>query len=240
MAADPFLTGTVVAKILGPYAAKMATEVARDYNHKAQQYKQDDVRRWQNYLEAASIAIKGLEVEYDQILAEARDCLNQPERTDEVISRIENYLTVDNLRTELGKAITGLNNSREVLQRRAESLQWWPWGKSKDRQEAVRKFNGLLKDLEEYYRQLEEQGLKHRPAGSGVAVLPLREIQSSLRDIRQEYLQVSASHADLPQSKQNDFIKVVEEGQADRTKDNLLTYTRRIQAVIDDMAQLFR
>src|SRR5437763_15283588 len=94
---------------IGITALEKAFDLVKDYRDKAQQEKLEDIKRCQDYLHAVQEAIKGLENEYDEILIQAEVCdLNQPQQVAALQQRISDYLFVDKLRTELVRAIAGL------------------------------------------------------------------------------------------------------------------------------------
>jgi hypothetical protein len=214
---------------LGVRALETAVQAAQNYIKKAEEYSLQDVQRVQNYLQAAHVAITGLEREYDQILVQAKYCqLDQQDQVRELNTRIDNYLTVDKLRPELLKAVTGLSSCRVELQKHADRFLQWPWRRV-DRREAVTLFVGLLHELEQYVLKLEEQGLQYRPAGTGVAVASLMEIKRVLNAGKLSYGQ-----------KPESLVQVVSTIQEDRSKDHLLDFTVKIQQTIDELITAFR
>jgi hypothetical protein len=207
---------------LGSQALTNATDLAVRYVEKARQYAVEDVQRCQNYLMAAGAAIKGLEKEYDQILVQAKHCqVDQPEQVRDLQVRIDNYLTVDELRPELFKAITGLEEYQVVMQRRAERFLQWPWAKA-NRREAITEFVTLLQSLRDYFAALDEITSPGGPTGVGA---------SSLLRIA-GYLQAQPS--------QEGLVQLVSEMQADRTKAGLMEYTSRIERTINVLLKAFR
>ena len=158
-----------------------AVHAAKSAMDRAQDLAEEDVAFCRAYLDGAAIAIAGLEREYDSILSQAKSTnrADDVERRD-LYRRIEDYLTVDALRLQLLRAIEGLKKAREALARNANSF--WRWeGTQRKRQAATARFGALLGDLETYLVELEQQGLRHRDAGTGVAVEPLRRIQAHLQ-----------------------------------------------------------
>jgi hypothetical protein len=64
-----------VALEFGKSVLPAISRLASEYIEKAREYKEDDIRACEYYLEAARMAIDGLEAEYDQILVQAKHCL---------------------------------------------------------------------------------------------------------------------------------------------------------------------
>jgi hypothetical protein len=215
---------------LGKHVIKVATEVANEYIKKAQQYKEQDIRSFENYLEAARVAITGLEEEYDQILVQAKNCeLDKPEQIKALNERIDAYLKVDSLRPKLQDSIVGLTKCREALQKNAEGFFLWFWPQVREkRQEALAEFDKLLVDLEKYLRALDEEGLKYRKAGTGVGVATLGEIQFYLGS----RLQVDGNPYGL--------ALLVSQFERDPSKDHLMDYIKRIRETIHDIRNAFR
>jgi len=94
---------------IGKSLLQVFASLAGKYIEKAREYREHDVRACENYLEAARVAITGLEEEYDQILVQAKNCdLGQHDQVRTLQTRIDTYLTVDTLRPKLKDAVTGL------------------------------------------------------------------------------------------------------------------------------------
>src|SRR5215217_8156082 len=154
-------------------ALEVAVQEADEYLRKVQQHlTRGAMEDCQCYLGAVNAAIRGLEEEYDEILVEAKSCLDRPEKIGTVKERIDRYLRVHRLRRRLTDAIDGVRPIRDALQRRADQFLPWPW-RRQNRRKAVNQFAKLLQDLDNYVRELEEKELKYREMGTGVAVKPL-------------------------------------------------------------------
>src|SRR5215813_11878759 len=215
---------------IGKSVLQFFATLAGKHIEKAREYKEQDIRACENYLEAARIAITGLEEEYDQILVQAKNCdLEQPDQIRELKTRIDAYLTVDILRPKLKDAVVGLALCRERLRANAEGFLLWFWPPLKEkRQEAIAKFDKLLQDLEEYLSKLDDEGLKYLKAGTGVGVMTLLEIQNYL-DFR-------------PQGNidPHGLARRVSEFQRDPSKGHLMDYIGRIRETIHALRNAFR
>ena len=215
---------------IGKSVLEVFAALAGKYIEKAREYKEQDIRACENYLEAARIAITGLEEEYDQILVQAKNCdLGQADQIRALKTRVDAYLTVDILRPKLQDAIVGLGQCRDALRKNAEGFLLWLWPPLKEkRQEAIAKFDELLQELEEYLKKLDEEGLKYLRAGTGVGVATLQKIQDYL-DTR-------------PQGNIDPYglARRVSEFQRDPSKDHLMDHIKRIRETIHALRYAFR
>jgi len=209
-------------------ALEKALELVRSYIEKAQKEKLEDIERCRNYLRAVQEAIKGLEREYDEILTQAEYCdLNQSEQVLNLQKRITNYLTVDNLKTELDRVSAGLEESEVAFRKIADSkLQFW-W--KKDRETALVMFNYLLERLTDYLKELEDSGLQWRKSWTGVGIKWLKPIKELIDNLD-------------PQQKDNKskLTSLVTQARKDRSKDNLIYYTRNIERISNILLLAFR
>jgi hypothetical protein len=215
---------------IGKSVLQVFATLAGKYIEKAREFREQDIRACENYLEAARISINGLEEEYDQILVQAKNCdLSRAEQIRALKIRIDAYLTVDILRPKLQDAVVGLALCREALRKNAEGFLLWLWPPLKEkRREAIAKFNALLKDLEQYLKELDEEGLKYLKAGTGVGVMTLREIQ--------DYLDSRPAGNIDPYG----LARRVSQFQRDPSKDHLMNYTKRIRETIHALRSAFK
>jgi len=214
---------------LGAFSLDLAVQAAKNHIETAKQYTVQDIEFCRNYLEAARIAINGLEMEYDQILVQAKYTnLEQSEQIANLIQRLESYLRIDKLRPELLRATTGLDDCQKELENESQKFLQWPWKKN-NREKAVKDFTFILKDLKQYLEDLDGAAFEHRVAGSGVGVVSLNRLLDRLKYISLE-----------PLSGRSNFIQLVNEIEQDRTKDNLLSYTVRIEQSIQKLLRAFR
>ena len=215
---------------IGKTVLQLFANLAGKHIDKAKEYKEQDIRSCENYLEAARLAVTGLEEEYDQILVQARNCdLGQPDQIRSLSIRIDAYLTVDVLRPKLQDAVVGLARCRDALEKDAEGFLLWLWPPLKEkRQEAIAKFDQLLCDLEDYLKRLDDEGLRYLKAGTGVGVATLREIQTYL---------VSRPGGNVDPY---GLARRVAEFQRDPSKDDPMNYIKRIRETIHDLRNAFR
>lgn len=214
--------------MLGEFALDKAVEMARDYARKAEGYITEDLEFCISYLAVTRVAIQGLEEEYDQILAVAKSCdLQDATAAMDLQRRINTYLHVDRLRPELGRALAGLRATHSAMKEHADHFLQWPWAKP-DRRAAVAEFATLLRDLEGYLRELDAMGLQYRAAGTGVGIKWLQEMGPFL------------SGNPLHPNPYAAWAELVDAALADRSKDNLLRYTTRIEMTIQMLRRAFR
>lgn len=86
-----------------------------------------------------------------------------------------------------------------------------------------------MRDIKQYLEDLDGAAFQHRGAGSGVGVLPLNRLLKQLR-----YMNLN------PLSGRGSFIELVNKFEQDRTKDNLLGYTAKIEQSIQKLLRAFR
>lgn len=215
---------------LGKSVLPIFASIAGDYIKKAQEYKQQDVRACENYLEAALQAITGLEQEYDQILVQATNCdLGQPDQIQLLRTRIDTYLKVDIIRPKLKDAVIGLTQCRELLRKNAEGFLLWFWPELQERrQEAVTKFDTLLGELESYLNRLDNAGLRNLKAGTGVGAMTLKQINN--------YLDSRASNNVDPYG----LARLVAHFQRDPSKDHLMDHIKHIRETIHALKNAFQ
>ena len=121
------------------FAASQATELLQQAKHR----RADDFGRCEKYLEAAKVAIKGLEEEYTGILIDASHTNGDPARIEALKLRLDTYLASERFCPLLHEAIAGLQFYRGKFATHASSFRQWPW-KRKDRTAAVKKFGKYL------------------------------------------------------------------------------------------------
>lgn len=168
----------VTAKV-GQTALGFAVDQAGEHLREARNRRADDAGRCEKYLEAALAAIEGLEREYDEILIAATHVGSDADQVASLRRRIDEYLKVDRLRPRLHEAIEGLEFYVAEFTKRSDSYLQWPW-KRGDRRRAVKEFGELLERLRGYLRDLDQQGLEYRAAGTGVGIEALIAIQAAL------------------------------------------------------------
>ena len=215
---------------IGKSVIQAFASLAASYIKKAKEYKEHDVRACENYLEAARVTITGLEEEYDQILVQAKNCdLGQDDQIQALMTRIDTYLTVDMLRPNLKDAVTGLEKCRDALQKNAEGFLLWFWPSLQERRkEAIAAFDALLRDLEGYLSSLDNEGLRHLKAGTGVGAETLGKIK--------EYLDSRPAGNIDPYG----LARRVTDFQRDPSKDHLMDYIKRIRETIHVVRNSFR
>lgn len=210
------------------YAIDQALQAIKAAINRAQQHQAQDIEYCKGYLDAASLAIEGLEREYDEILNQAANCdLSQPDQTQSLSTRIDNYLYVDKLRPELLKAVAGLLECRAALMQHSENILRWPWT-NPNREQALFEFDELVERLGDYLLKLDREGFKYRKARTGIGVSSLEKIKDFI------------ASKDLRQNANNGLRTVIDEIRQDRTKDNLLTYTLDIKTTFHHLEQAFR
>jgi hypothetical protein len=136
------------------WALDKAAGLATAYFNKAQESDKADVTAAKNYLEGIYACILGLEIEYDQILIDAKHVnLDQPKQTKALKKRINAYLNGRTLLPLLERGLTGLESSYKALGIDANRFLLLP-SQRKSRQISVVELEKLLQDLRQYYNGL--------------------------------------------------------------------------------------
>ena len=137
------------------------------------------VERCERFLEVCSQAIWGLETEYEEILVQAGSYQGTTDEAAKLSKRINEYLTLEKLRTKFHDAIEGLSSYQKTFEQKATSYLEWPW-KREDKMEAAIQFAETLTELNVYLKKLDEEKLPHRPMGTGVGHRACRSILNRL------------------------------------------------------------
>ncbi len=210
---------------LGKTALEFAFKVAFGYNKLAKENKDNLLLATRNYLEAALAAIQGLENEYQEIITKTKYCnLADQGQVQSLKKRIRGYLKVHKLLPELETASIGLEDCKKRL-RKESSKTFLRYRVQEERETAISNLEKLMDQLNEYLKELEGAGLRHREAGTGVGIKWLLRIQdhiSSRIDVNQQSLGA-----------------IVEEAEQDSTNDHLIYYTRRIRTTIHEIQNAF-
>mgnify|MGYP006909078608 CR=1 FL=1 len=198
------------------------------------------VKRCQIYLEAASVAIQGLENEHDAILNQAEICrLDQRQQTQGLEKRILDYLSLDRFRGVLWDVHEGLKGCRTALQNNNERLLILP-GVRGARQDVITNFISTLESLEQYISDLQNAGLEYRLTYTGVAIKWLIGIKDDYLSIANSLHDEAASPSRRELAKlQNELIEYVNLARQDRSKDKLEHYTIRIRRTVEKLLQVY-
>jgi hypothetical protein len=208
----------------GETALSVAADRAADLLRQARERRAEDAARCEKFLEAALVAIEGLEREYDEILVEAGYVRDDAGRAAALERRIDVYLTVDRLRPRLQEAIDGLEFYRTEFQTRSASYLQWPWRRG-DRKRSMEEFARLLSELQEYLKNLDQAGLQYRQAGTGVGIEALFALKRALGA-------PPAVRAETPDA-------VATRYQNARDKEQMFHHITRIRRTIEDLRQTF-
>lgn len=166
------------------FVLKAAESISKLKND-ADKLSPDDARYYAAYLEIASQAIKGLEQEYLEILVQAANCdINDYLQKQRLLTRIDMYITGENLRPKLRDAIEHLSSGREALSQNAERLLVWPTVKS-NRREALAEYDRLAGELSGYLGSLGDYS-----GESAVGLKELRDLKAATAD-RQRFAELS-------------------------------------------------
>jgi hypothetical protein len=151
------------------------------------------------------------------------NCTDDPNAIQQLKRRID-HLSIDQLRTKLSDAKTGLEVYQDVFQKSANSKLAWPW-KRVDKEQAVREFTDNLKELDKYLAALNNSDLPFRRSKSGVG-------QEALHDILR--------HIDkLPDCRASSLRKLGEKYRSERDKEPLFERVEQIRSVIEKMQLAF-
>jgi len=208
----------------GETALSFAADRAADLLRQARERREEDAARCEKFLEAALVAIEGLEREYDEILVGACHVGDDAGRRLNLNRRIDEYLRVDRLRPRLQDSIEGLDFYYTEFKARSEKYLQWPWHRD-DRKRAVEEFAQLLSELRDYLRDLDRNGLEYRTAGTGVGIEALLAIKRTL---------------DAPAGFRTETPKdVAASYQEQRDKEAMFHQIKRIRSTIERLRQLF-
>jgi hypothetical protein len=131
------------------------------------------------YLQAAATAVSGLEAEVDEILHEAALISNaKGGDLSHLWERIDLYLHNDHLRRKLESSIGGLGGCLEVLE--ALATERATANVRQKRQLALVDLDAVIRRVRDYEQSLERfeaNGLRHLPAGTGIAAWELSQIK---------------------------------------------------------------
>ncbi len=155
-----------------------AHKTAKEAADKAKDVRLTDLERTLANLKAAEAAIGGLGREWEDLLRTAASCpLRDTNAVQQLVDRIEGYLTTNKLRSELRLALDGLKEEREVIEGHAKTIKQFPW-KRKDRARALQRYTETSGRLVEFLESLGPSLLPMNP--SGIGWTHLKEIQEVL------------------------------------------------------------
>jgi hypothetical protein len=144
-----------------------AHKTAKEAVEKAKDARLTDLERTLANLTAAEAAIGGLGREWEDLLRTAASCpLRDTKAVQQLVDRIEGYLTTNQLRSELRLALDGLKEEREVIEGRAKTIRQFPW-KRKDRARALQRYTETSGKLVEFLESLGPRLLPMSPSGIG-------------------------------------------------------------------------
>jgi hypothetical protein len=144
-----------------------AHKTAKEAVDKAKDARLTDLERTLANLTAAETAIGGLGREWEDLLRTAASCpLRDTNAVQQLVDRIEGYLTTNRLRSELRLALDGLKEEREVIEGRAKTIRQFPW-KRKDRARALQRYTETSGELVEFLESLGPLLLPMSPSGIG-------------------------------------------------------------------------
>ena len=145
---------------------ELITFIDRKLTH-ADSLAADDAGRYHDLISAATEAMSALQREYIDILREAAEApLGTTEARERPRSRIQAYLTGEELRPRLVAVLARLHKGRSALAEHADRLLIWPSARAA-REIAVLQYERLVADLHRYVERLNHGKLK---GASGVGV----------------------------------------------------------------------
>jgi hypothetical protein len=144
-----------------------AHKTAKEAVEKANDARLTDLERTLANLKAADAAIWGLGREWEDLLRTAASCpLADTKKVQQLVDRIEGYLTTNLLRSELRLALEGLKEEHEVIEGRAKTIKQFPW-KRKDRAKALQRYTETSRKLVKFLVSLGPFLLPMSPSGIG-------------------------------------------------------------------------
>jgi hypothetical protein len=228
---EAYLAKTALAKSL---------ELASNHLDEVREHQRETVGSCVKRLEAAHEAVKGLEREYDEILADAeRLDLGVPDNREKLLARLDRYLRHENLRPVLVKAKAGLEESEVTLRANAESFFGVPRLRRllrlpglRTREEVVDHFAAHLSEVIQYIGSLNSDYLGRSYEGvSGVGLDHLLEIEATLK---------RPQVAGIPDASSKELQTRVQEIRAQRTHSRLLADADTVGKLTAKLEREFR
>jgi hypothetical protein len=199
----------------GPIIAT-AQKTAQAAIKKANDTERTDLERTLANLTAADTAIQGLGHEWEDLLSTAASCpLRDTEAVQQLVNRIESYLTRNLLRSELRLALDGLEEERDVIEGHSKTIRQYPW-KRKNRARALQRYIQTFSNLVEFMNSLGSWVEPMDP--SGVGWNHLKDIQEVLRNRMLDLEQARRQVNELVQKARNDPSLITGTSDAQRSK----------------------
>jgi hypothetical protein len=170
----------LVAKAaVGPFITT-AHKTVQAAMEKAKDAQRTDLERTLANLTVAEAAVGGLGREWEDLLRTAASCpLRDTKAVQQLVDRIEGYLTTNLLRSEFRLALEGLKEEREVIEGRSKTIKQFPW-KRKNRVRALQRYIETSDKLVRFLESLGPLLLPMDPSGIGWG--HLRGIQHVVAD----------------------------------------------------------
>jgi hypothetical protein len=169
-------------------AISKAAEAIEKILEEGSRLAKEDAEYYATHLEAALLAMRGLETGYIEILIQANQIdLDDSEQQKDLRLAITNYLYGEVLRPKLMDAIDRLEIGREALRRHASGLPFLP--KVKDRNTALAKFDELMNKLRNY---LIELGTSRGGSAPPVVLESLTRLEAALSGSPEAFKQLTS------------------------------------------------
>lgn len=199
---DPIVTASDV-KLAGS-AAKSVLGLAKELTALIKQAlaTPDLQQRVLLYLRAAQEAVRGLGMERQQILADARRCsVEDARQTFALWERMDTYLHQDHIRPNLLDAIAGLRGCKPSILAEAQKFSWRKKG---NKRLAAESFIHTLTELEQVYDRLSSN---FYPGGSAMGVQPLIPIYDLLARLCEDHKHKNSIDYDAEYAKLGNLIR---------------------------------
>jgi hypothetical protein len=196
------------------------------------------LKRIPEYLKAAGLAVRGLEIDYDDILDQSEVCMMSS--LNDVVAlqtHVLRHLNQDRFLSILEDSHQGPMNCWTSLQAQTEKIFFRIKIKA-ERENAMADLISTLKSLEKYMKKLHD-GTKDRSTRSGVGVKWLIGIESRLNDALAAH-RAQQLDVDKLRTLQNDFVAYIKKARNDRSKDALHDSIRDVRRTIEETFGAFR
>ena len=225
------------AMTVAEIALKILAEEAYKAIKEALEPSTDPVKRCAEFLNAASIAVWGLETDYDDILDQSEVCMLSAR--DDVVAlqkHVLRHLNQDRFLNILKDANRGLMSCRTILQTQTDKI-FFRLQKKEERQNAMAALIHTIESLDMYMKKLHED-TQYRSARTGVGLKWLMGIESRLNSALAAH---RAPQPDLDELRkiQDDFVGYIQQARDDRTKDALRNSTVSIRRTIEELLGAF-
>jgi hypothetical protein len=177
-----------MAELAGPVVGKVVETVLGATVRAAQTYidgraERNSAEACLSYLRAANTALDGFSGEYDSILVQVSVCdLTDIEEVRRLRERIGRYLHEFGLTRSLRASADGIEGCIRVLRDNPREFGRFMNPRKQLQAETQQQLSETLRGIRQYLVNIEEQGLRHREAGTGIGAIQLLSMEEALAD----------------------------------------------------------